>query len=118
MHPTGIPTARPPEALTRAPCCADAACSARRLDEELATAYRAACAGIEALRAAHVRHATRDHCPPGRCRCRLDRLVTASAEALATARARLEWLRELVDAGRARQLRSASDPGEDGEDEG
>ena len=113
-----FPAACEPEALTRAPCCADPTCGARRIDEELATAYRAACAGIEALRAAHVRHAARDRCPPRRCRCRLDRLVTASARALDTARTRLEWLRELVDVGRAGQIRSASDPGVDGEDAG
>ena len=37
----------------------------RRLDAELATAFRAACAGVEALRATHLRHAARDRCPPG-----------------------------------------------------
>jgi hypothetical protein len=115
MELTDFPTARPPEALTRAPCCADPACGARRLDAELATAFRAACAGVEALRATHLRHAARDRCPPGRCRCRLDRLVTASAHALDTARTRLEWLRELVDAGRAGEVRAAFGPGSTGE---
>ena len=118
MELTDFPAAREPEALTRAPCCADPTCGARSIDEELATAYRAACAGVEALRAAHVRHAARDRCPPRRCRCRLDRLVTASARALDTARTRLEWLRELVDVGRAGQIRSASDPGAAAEDAG
>ena len=110
-----FPAACEPEALTRAPCCADPTCGARRIDEELATAYRAACAGIEALRAAHVRHAARDRCPPRRCRCRLDRLVTASAHALDPARTRLEWLRELVDAGRAGEVRAVFGPGRTGE---
>jgi hypothetical protein len=109
MPPADFPTACDPETLTRAPCCADPACSARRLDEELATAYRAACAGVEVLRAAHARHEAHDCCPPGQCRCQLDRLVTASAQALDTARARLEWLRGLVDVERGRRFPPALD---------
>ena len=110
-----FPAACEPEALTRAPCCADPTCGARRIDEELATAYRAACAGIEALRAAHVRHAARDRCPPRRCRCRLDRLVTASAHALDTARPASTSSRSHSRRVRAGEVRAAFGPGRTGE---